>query len=176
MPRSVSRIYAGVNLGQHLFNPLLLGTRSGSCHFILYEPPDSRKLRFLSLQPLELGTTTYSLIESDSIDIRGTSIEPCNLTGVFAEPHARSIDLEAVITHLNTVKVLQRCLAGNRNRNTSHQPNRPIRSYQSVRDTLQYPISTWLFILNYRLVGRNSLRDVSATGMMQSDRIRVHYR
>ena len=86
---------------------------------------------------------------------------------VFPQPSLSTVDLEAVLARLNAVKAIQRHLQPEpepKKRNTVTRLTSPFSKLRGCTDILGYIVRTCLFILNYPLVGLNSLKDVSATG------------
>lgn len=146
-------------------------TLASSCYsnfrFILYEPPDSRKLRFFSQTPLELDTTSYRIRQyEDTAEVSSRIGKQQDY--VFPQPSLSAIDLEAVLVRLNSVKTVQRHLQQQRalsNRDTPSRLSPPLTKVQSPTNAVISVVQTCLsFILNCPLAGRNSLKDVSATG------------
>ncbi|KAK9894009.1 Gpi1-domain-containing protein [Cystobasidium minutum MCA 4210] len=146
--------------------------------FILYEPPDSRKLRFFSQTPLELDTTSYRIRQyEDTAEVSSRIGKQQDY--VFPQPSLSAIDLEAVLVRLNSVKTVQRHLQQQRalsNRDTPSRLSPPLTKVQSPTNAVISVVQTCLsFILNCPLAGRNSLKDVSATAHQIDVRLRQAY-
>lgn len=87
--------------------------------------------------------------------------------GVFFEPSLPSLDLEAILARLNTVSTLQRYLRRQKaevQKASITGSSRTSRIANTLGGCINYTLSTCIFLLNCPLLGRNSLKDVSATG------------
>lgn len=117
--------------------------------------------------PLELGTTSYSLSQSETQSKTSDISRPAEYDGVFPPPKASSVDLERVVSRLNTVKELQRQLSKGSVKEAKEDPVVPLVGYRvldSGLSLLQRILAICLAFLNCPLVGQNSLKDFSATG------------
>jgi hypothetical protein len=149
----------------HVTDSVIVSEPISLARFILYDPPDSRKLRFLSQTPLALDTTFYRLLDPDDVSQSTSALPSKPIQQVFPPPDLPAIDLEKVLQRLNIVKEIQRQIGRNSDRAKQQPVNRDAAQLWTYTSRfLLACLGGVLDLLNAKVVGRNSFKDISATG------------
>lgn len=158
--------------------PMVILTRicsSRGCTTVVYHPPDSRKFRFLAERPLQMHITAYRSATATSSSIGSSSNRATvqdrlstmareSLATDFTRQEAEYADLSATIQQINFAREIKEAVEG-RAAAAIHVREWPSGTLMSqIARQLEELVVPMIALLNYRPLGGNALKDVSAIG------------
>ena len=148
---------------------------SPGCTTVVYRPPDSRKFRFLAERPLQMHVAAYRspMVPNadNNVNDRRSDKQDClcsiareSFATDFTRQKAECADLSIVIQHINLAGEIRQVVESGTLPSLQLNEMPSAGSGWGTARFLEVLVVTTIALLNYRPLGGNALKDVSATG------------